>query len=116
MSLRTIIAAGITATMLSAGLAVPAVAQTANSYDLYLGVGPDETSANMSWYMPSRQQQYVEVKDASGHVTRVAGTNTRLTTTRAEYSTFANLTGLTPANPTSTVSVQTRWAGPYGSI
>ena len=62
MSLRTIIAAGITATMLSAGLTVPAVAQTANSYDLYLGVGPDETSANMSWYMPSRQQQYVEVK------------------------------------------------------
>lgn len=96
MSLRTIIAAGITATMLSAGLTVPAVAQTANSYDLYLGVGPDETSANMSWYMPSRQQQYVEVKDASGHVTRVAGTNTRLTTTRAAYSTFANLTGLTP--------------------
>ncbi len=96
MSLRTIIAAGLTATVVTAGLAAPATAQTENSYDIFLGVGPDETSANMSWYMPSRQQQYVEVKDASGHVTRVAGTNTRLTTTRAEYSTFANLTGLTP--------------------
>ena len=96
MSLRTIIAAGLTATVVTAGLAAPATAQTENSYDIFLGVGADPTSANLSWYMPSNQQQQVQVKDGSGKVVTVDGTNTKLTLTKAQYSTFATLTGLTP--------------------
>ncbi|OFO48939.1 metallophosphoesterase [Corynebacterium sp. HMSC073D01] len=90
MSLRTIAAAGLTLSLL---VTTPAYAETT---DLFLGVGSDETSANLNWYMPSKQQQKVQVKDAAGKVTTVDPSEVTLTSTNAEYAAKATLTGLAP--------------------
>jgi len=92
MKLRTLIAAGLTASLITIA---PANAQTDNSYDLFLGVGPDASSANLNWYMPSWQNQQVQVKDASGAITTIDPLEVKLTTTKFEYAAKANLTGLT---------------------